>query len=510
MASRRDELNAYTFAKKRLRAAFLQPTPSGTEEGAPRPLRAVLPGMVIAVVILAGFGAWGMFKPKAPEGWDEPAQKVIIGSESTTRYVVLETKKKKQLHPVLNLASAKLLLNPDTFEIVEVDESTLDNGDIPHGATLGIPYAPDRLPKAEKATERKRWAVCTQPGAGGNRVQEAAFVFADRDQRKVEGAGRLRSGDVMYVEGPDDNLFVVDGRGVAYPVDRDPKLLLSIVGKTRDEPQQVSSDWLDTLKRGDTIRFPSMSDIGERAGVPGNLRASADRIGTVLKARTGDGTQHYVVLRGEVRPVSDFVAKLLLNSEEAIQLGQRGKPTEVNSAAIAPEPRAYGATLKWPTEVARTVNKARGSQDTLCNVLRDVDKKDAGTTLSTWAGKDYPAALPNGSTSAYVTPGSGSLYRQVKGEDTKVGFVFLVTDTGLRYAVQGNADSGQDASEIGTDGKPRSDQERQEDASREGNKAQIRLGYQDAEPVPVPAEWSKFLPTGPRLSTNAAKQPQGS
>ncbi|WP_461715732.1 type VII secretion protein EccB, partial [Streptomyces sp. DSM 41036] len=105
MASRRDELNAYTFAKRRLIAQFLQPNPTGSEEGAPRPLRAVLPGAIIGVVILAGFGAWGMFKPVAPKEWDKPHENVIIASESTTRYVVLKTGDKKQLHPVLNMSS---------------------------------------------------------------------------------------------------------------------------------------------------------------------------------------------------------------------------------------------------------------------------------------------------------------------------------------------------------------------------------------------------------------------
>lgn len=73
MASRRDELNAYTFAKKRTVAAFLQPSPTGTEEGAPRPLRAVLPSMVAGALILAGFGAYGMFKPTAPRTGTSPS-----------------------------------------------------------------------------------------------------------------------------------------------------------------------------------------------------------------------------------------------------------------------------------------------------------------------------------------------------------------------------------------------------------------------------------------------------
>lgn len=43
MASRREQLNAYTFAKQRILAAFVQPSSDGSEEGSPKPLRAILP-----------------------------------------------------------------------------------------------------------------------------------------------------------------------------------------------------------------------------------------------------------------------------------------------------------------------------------------------------------------------------------------------------------------------------------------------------------------------------------
>ncbi|MFP8884360.1 type VII secretion protein EccB [Streptomyces mangrovi] len=503
MASRRDELNAYTFAKKRLVSAFLQPTPTGTEEGAPRPLRAVLPGLVIGVVILAGFGAWGMFKPKAPKGWDNPGEKVIIGSESTTRYVVLETRGKKQLHPVLNLASAKLLLDPGKFGIVEVDEKVLDSGKIPHGATIGIPYAPDRLPGKDEATKAKRWAVCVQPGDDG--VQKAVFVLADRDAKRVEGKNRLRGGQVMYVRGPGKELHIVDAQGTAYPIEADDTLLRTVVGNTR--PQDVTGDWLKTLKQGDPVQFPKgIEEMGTPAGAPGDLDAEANQVGMVLRAPSGTGHQHYVVLKGQIRPVTDFMAKLLLNSPQATALGQQGKAREVSAGTIRPESTFYGSSRNWPEAEPSAVNRADSGRNALCGVLRGVDEKKGTTTLSTWAGEDYPATLPNGATNAYVTPGSGLLFRQVTGRDTGSGGVFLVTDTGLRYAVQANTDSGRDESEIGTDGRKKDPAQ----SVQEGNQAQIMLGYQGVRPVPVPAAWSGFLPTGPRLSTSAAKQPQGS
>lgn len=506
MASRRDELNAYTFAKRRLIAQFVQPNTTGSEEGAPKPLRAVMPGAIVGVVVLAVFGAWGMFKPVAPQKWDAPGENVIIASKSTTRYVVLTTGGKKQLHPVLNMSSAKLLLDPDKGKVINVDESILDSGKIPHGATLGIPYAPDRLPDAKEAGRAKRWAVCERPGEGGRAIQKAAFVLAAREERKTEGDDRLRGGELLYVEGPDKARYIVDADGTAYPLEKDELLLRQLVGQGR-AAQRVSTAWLDTLHKGDRISFPTVPGPGTDAGVPGGLDPDLNKVGMVLTATDGTRDQQYVVLRGRVAPVTDFMAKLLLNSRELVRLGQAGQAKSVSAATFQPG-QPFGQDKKWPTHSPKPVNTpttGEGSRNTVCNVLRKVGE-GGSTTLSTWAGTDFPATLPTGSSSAYVTPGSGQLFRQFKGSRTDTGFLFLVTDTGLRYAMQSNGDSATDDSGIGTSGSAKDKEARQQEAQQ----AQNRLGYKGVDPAPIPAAWSTFLPTGPRLSTGAARQPQGS
>ncbi|MEU8958345.1 type VII secretion protein EccB [Streptomyces sp. NPDC048518] len=510
MASRRDELNAYIFAKRRTLAAFIQPSPSGSEEGAPRPLRAVVPGLIVAVIVLAVFGAWGMFRPAAKPGWDEPREHVIIASDSTTRYVVLETHRKSQLHPVLNMASAKLLLDAGKGEVINVDESVLDKGTIPHGATIGIPYAPDRLPSASEAGSAKRWAVCERPVEGGSSVQKAAFVFGDRDRHRAEGRERLRGGELLYVMGPDKTRYVVDAHGGAYRISerKDRGLLLRVLVGSAREPQKVSKQWLDTLHPRGAIAFPEIDgDPGTDAKVPGLQDEAIGKVGMILKATDGEGSRQYVVLRGRIAPISDFTAKLLLSSPDLKAVGQNGRARQLSAAAFSPDTEEFGAGNKWPREKPRTANEAsstRGSRNTVCNVLRDVNADNGRTTLSTWAGTDFPAPLPTGSSSAYVTPGSGQLYRQFLGSETKAGSVFLVTDTGLRYAMQSNSDSATDDAGIGASAKQRKQQQ------QEAQQAQTRLGYADTKVSPIPAAWSQFLPTGPRLSTAAARQPQGS
>lgn len=509
MASRRDQLNAYTFAKRRMLASFVQSSPEGSEEGAPRPLRAVLPGTVVGVVVMAVFGAWGMFRPTAPQGWDTPGEKVIIASKSTTRYVILKTDGKAQLHPVLNMASAKLLLDDGKGGVVTVDESILDNGKIPHGVTIGIPYAPDRLPSDKEAGAKKRWAVCERPSAGGRAVQKAAFVFAARDMDRTEGSRqKLHGGELLYVAAPDGTRYIVDAHGTAYEVAQGDELLLrTLVGAGR-RPERVSQEWMETLHQGDRVTFPAVDgQIAAPAGVPGSLSAEANKVGMVLRAPNGDTQQYYLVERGRVAPVSDFTAKLLLNSKPLVGLGQAGKALDVSAGAFVPSSTAFAADRKWPALAPEAVNETSltgGSRNTVCNVLRGVDGNGATTTLSTWAGTDFPAPLPTGSSSAYVTPGSGELYRQFQGKETQAGGIFLVTDTGLRYAMQSNADSDSNGAGIGMTARKR------KELRQEAELAQRRLGYADVDPAPVPAPWSVFLPTGPRLSTTAASQPQGS
>ncbi|MET9437986.1 type VII secretion protein EccB [Streptomyces sp. NPDC006551] len=518
MASRRDELNAYTFAKKRTVAAFLQPSPSGTEEGAPRPLRAVVPGLIVGALVLAGFGAWGMFSPKAPKGWDKPGTKVIVGKQSTTRYVVLSTgkgkNKKTLLHPVLNLASARLLLTPQEFAVIQVDDSTLDKGDPPRGPILGIPYAPDRLPAAGEAGKAKRWAVCEQPGGGaGGSVQKATFVFAERDFHRTEGKGqKLADGQIMYVKGQKDSArYLVDHTGTKYLVpgtpDESAGLTTALVGLHK-EPQSVTDDWLATLHTGSPVEFPQVpGKVGDAAGIGGGLTKTEDRVGMVLIAQTGSGPQHYVVLPGKVQPVSEFTAWLLINSPQTDTLDMDGQATAVDAASFVPDAATFAAQYRWPTRKSTQVNAVggAGARDTVCSVLNSVDDKGR-TTLTTWAGTKYPAEITAGGTSTYVTPGSGLLYTQVQGNQTKPdGSLFLVTDTGLRYAVQANGDSDAARSDIGT-----GDQDKQTDGRPEPSEAQTRLGYEKVTPVLVPITWSEFLSKGPRLDTNSARQPQGS
>ncbi|WP_031521661.1 type VII secretion protein EccB [Streptomyces sp. NRRL F-5123] len=500
MASRKEQLNAYSFARRRVVAAFLQPGATGTDEGAPRPLHALLPGLVLGGVLLAGFGAWGLLRPSAPTGWDAPGKHVIVADESTTRYVVLNEAgtRRPVLHPVLNMASARLLLDPGGYDVIKVRESVLDHSGIERGAALGIPYAPDRLPAPADAAEAKVWAVCDRPDGGTGRARQAAFVLGRDEAAAVSGPSALTGDQVLYVRDEQTRPYLVDSGGTKFPLGKvgkatraagrgDASLLVRTLFGENRQPQSVTDAWLATLPSGTPIDFPVVEGHGtpvRTGGVPTGHAA----VGTVLRATSAAGDEYYVVTRHGAAPVTRFAALLLL------QANSQTDPVRT-SLPVGPQPAFLPAD--WPRGDPHQVNTVAGDspREVVCVVLRGGHAAPSAPRLAMWAGREYPEPILEGTASAYVTPGSGMLYREVSGGDVSGGTCYLVTDTGLRYAVPRTDDSAAAG--------------RAADARQPTGQAAARLGYADVNPLPIPIEWSELLPSGPVLDTASAARPQG-
>jgi type VII secretion protein EccB len=529
MASRRDELNAYTFARRRTVGAFLQPAGGGNDEDAPRPVRAVVPSMVMSVVIIAGFGMWGLIKPAAPQGWDD-TKSIVVGKDSTTRYVVLlDEHGKKILHPVLNMASAKLVLDAGS-KVVFVKDSVLDEK-ITHGATIGIPYAPDKLPDAGDAAQAKVWSVCDRPGGDKQQstVNQAVFVATGVDAKALHSSTfKLAGGDALYVQGPDGGDgkgtvdYLVDAKGFRHELrpargavqQQDARAVRTGLFGPNPKPQQVSQQWLDTLGDGTPITFPGLQGF-LASGAPSTVRLSShsdDVVGRVLSFDSNsDGTvdAYYVVGQDQIYKLTDFQAQLFINNP-AIGGLYPGNAVVVNRLTPADEARwakdelpvPADWPLKRPNRAVNGIDVEGSTRNVVCSTYEGLN----GTTVqrSVWASSSYPASFTSGAASAHVTAGHGLLYRAMDGTDVNSGTVFLITETGLRYQVQANNDS---------DAKPgaaaaknaQSGQAAGQDAG-----AQARLGYKDIQPGVVPKPWSDLVPAGPNLSTAAATKPQNS
>ncbi|GGZ67289.1 type VII secretion protein EccB [Streptomyces bluensis] len=541
---RRDELAAYTFARKRTVAAFLAPSPGGSEEGAPRPVRTVMPSLAVGVILVIGFIAWGVIKPTAPKGWDTPGEYIIVDSDSTTRYVVLPDKetKAKTLHPVLNYASAKLLLDKGKGSVIEVPGKEIDKSGIPHGPTLGIPYAPDRLPAKDDAEKAKTWAVCERPAPGSERaIDRAVFVLDSGDAKVLHDSRRVDNRKALYViDSKTSQEYLVDGKGNAFALgggsgqsgqsgldDTAMEQLRAAAIGTGATPQPVSQEWLRTLHEGGVITFPTIPGIGGTTSVDG-LPEEAQTVGRVLKAKEPQGDHYYVVLKDEVASISPFVANLLKYSPQAKLAYPNGDIDDIKADTSTIIEANGGGSNKfygdrgWPQEIPQQANPAAVETDaprnTSCSVYSGKIGPDNKPQLSAWAGADYPKKVIADSLSAYVSSGSGLLFREVAGGAAGGGATYLLTDTGLRYSLPTNNDSeaAAEGEGNGTGSSDPSDPSGSSDSSpstdggaSETDKARTRLGYEKvSQPAIVPKTWATFIPKGPTLDTGSAAQPQ--
>ncbi|MPY63143.1 type VII secretion protein EccB [Streptomyces spongiae] len=531
---RRDELAAYTFARKRTVAAFLAPSPGGSEEGAPRPVRTVMPSLAVGVVLVIGFIAWGVIKPTAPKGWDTPGEYIIVDSDSTTRYVVLpdEETKAKTLHPVLNYASAKLLLDKGKGNVIEVPGKEIDKSGIPHGATLGIPYAPDRLPSKDDAEKAKTWAVCERPAPGAeDAIDRAVFVLDSDDAKVLNDDRKVDAREALYVvDSKTDQQYLVDGKGNKFLLGGESglddtamvQLRAAVVG-TGARPQPVSPEWLATLNNGGAITFPTVPGVGGTTSVEG-LPEDARTVGRVLKAKEAQGDQYYVVLQDKVARITPFVANLLKSGPSAKEAYGTDEIDDIqaDTSTIIEANRGdldtFYTKKGWPTEIPRQANPAATGTDeartTSCSVYDGKFGADKKPQLAAWAGATYPKKVIADSLSAYVSSGSGLLFQEITGATGGGGAQYLLTDTGLRYSLPSNNDSeaakanGSGSSSGASSGSSGEDPSSDSGAS-ETDKARTRLGYEKvSNPAYVPQTWATFIPKGPTLDTGSASQPQ--
>ncbi|MBV6702895.1 type VII secretion protein EccB [Kitasatospora aureofaciens] len=563
MASRRDELNAYTFARRRTVGAFLMPGGGGSDEDAPRPVKAVLPSLVVGAVIVGGFGVWGVFRPSAPLNWDD-GRNVIQGKTSTTRYVVLTDPDghTKRLHQVLNMSSARLVLPVDA-KVVVVDDDVLDR--YPHhGPTIGIPYAPDKLPGKDNAGRPMKWSVCDRPGSDDKQetVNQAVFVAAGADAGALEAKGRMLGQDqLMLVQQADDQqvsaspaqgrpaggpsdarIFLVDAQGRRHAIgspqadDREKKSLITAVFGPNAVPQPVKREWLDTLVTGSAVVFPPIDGVADSQAANSSvaLENQADRrIGRLVHYQD----RNYVVGRDRLFLVTPFQAELIrqnpayqvLYRYDADKKPRNDEMTPADHASFGTgNPLPNAGDGDWPLKSGAPVNNWQDRQDArkvVCSTFDGMAEDGRTPRRSVWAGPEFPAQYNNGAGAAYVTPGHGLFYRALDNGTGGSGTDYLITETGLRYSVPANGDGGRGATaspsaqpgqssapkspapqpSTSQPGTPASEQPQQPDEPG-GNQA--RLGYQGLQPLPVPHEWSDLVPAGPPLSAKGAVQQQ--
>lgn len=391
MATKKDLIEAQGFSRRRLLSAFTGGAPGGKELDPAKPLRAVIAGVALTAMVILGGVFYGLVRPGLPQGWED--NRLVLVSDTGARYLTVGG----ELHPVINTASARLLVPAGDFSVISTDQATV--ADITVAGTIGIVGAPDDLPKPD-ALLSDGWTACV---AGGGQTAIALRERPIATTAPLEGT----------VVSLDDDLFVVAG-GYRYAVDADEaNAVLRAAGLGGSAPIGVDGRWLNLFQPGADLAPLSVEKAGSK--VDGTSLVA----GAVVHADGQPESERYIVLaNGELARLTPLAYQLQLLGNSAGEVVDVS-PTEIADLPTATEP-AGGAD--WPADVLTPV-----ADDRVPCALSAVADGVATTTLATAPAADVTTASAR---SIGVDVGAGSLVRSGAGAPA-----FLIDGSGTSYAV---------------------------------------------------------------------------
>ena len=464
MQTRRDLYQAHKLMMQRVGLALLQGEPDIAESPMRRLSVAAFSGAMVAVLIAAVFGVWGLLSPGGAQGLDT-GDKIIIEKETGTKYIY-DIDHKRML-PVLNYASAKLAINASNPEQRVVSRKSLAK--FVRGPMIGISGAPDSLPDPDHLV-KKPWSVCVRNGTtstGGTGSVSSLVAGRDVGGQPVAGsqAVAVQSGGQIWVIWKNQRLRMT------LPADQAASI-------TNGKPTEVSQTWLSPIERGTDFVSPPVSNRGQR--MPDV--SSTARVGQVYQATLNGATTWYVLLSDGFARISGTQGWLLLAEPETTKAypGQQpaALPTTVaNAYAMQSDQNVFDSRL--PPTLPKFV--AWDGSTPLCYVYAHTDVGSESTQLT--VGGSLPSAPaagtagrtvdqvvlpPGGAALVGILPGAGQL--------NAINNWAIVNDAGISFPLQ-------------------------------SKEAVQKLGYEVKKAAPVPKQVMALIPTGPTLDPKAALNP---
>ncbi|MEV6306870.1 type VII secretion protein EccB [Actinoplanes sp. NPDC051861] len=393
MTSRRDQLQSYQFRNQRVISAFVARETDPTQSPQRRGIGSLFAGLMVAVLIAAGFGVYGLLTGTGGDDWKTEGA-VVVEKETGASFVHLSGR----LVPTLNLASAKLASGRPGPPVYRIAASSLAG--TPRGATIGIPGAPDSLPPPDRQV-RLPWTMCTDPNA--------VLLLGSPGPP----ADPLGDRGLLVTDGDLTHLVV---QGLRHRIRNARVTVPGLFGAT--QPSEVSPSWLTTLPTGDDIAPIDVDGRGDESdAVPGRDN------GDILFTETASGRQFYLVLNDGLAPVTPL-QQAVLNAA----FPSEPSPVSVNDVAGSPTSNAVKDS-NAPATVPELVPLEPGSP----------------ACATTKAAADPPVLTVGGSPSVYAAavpiPGDPPLADavQVPGGSFALiraaGTLLFITDQGIRHEV---------------------------------------------------------------------------
>jgi type VII secretion protein EccB len=387
--------------------------------------RAVLTGALILITGLAGCFVFSLIRPAGSAGTDT----VLADRSSAALYVRIG----EQLHPVLNLTSARLITgradNPTTVKTSEIDQ-------FPRGNLVGIPGAPERMVQNE--SRDAEWTVCDASSGADTGVSVLGGPVAFGSER----AEPLADDQAVLVSNDAGTWLLWDGK--RSPMDPANRAVTDALGfgGTPTAPRPIAAGLFNAIPEAPALVAPPIPDAGAPPRFPLPVPAP---VGAVVAAFEADNTiRYYAVLPDGLQPVPQVLASILRNTN-SYGLNQ---PPRLGADEVSRLPVSHLLdTGAYPAEPV-TVVDAAADPVTCARWTKAVDAEQSSLSLLSGAALPMPEGMRtldlvgagNGVTADRValTPGRGYFVQTVGQEpgSPTAGSLFWVSDTGVRYGIE--------------------------------------------------------------------------
>lgn len=455
----RAQVDGHRFLARRARHAVVSRDVRMLHDPLKRQSMGFTVGVVAAVLGCAGAAILALLDP-AP---DVDRAMIMVGEDSGQMYVRAED----TVHPVFNLASARLVLGqpaePDTVRDSDLAGTR-------RGGLVGIPGAPSALPvhRDAAAAGAVSWTVCdavADADRGRPRIASTSIVAREGASR----SGRATDPDeIALVSRGGEGWLLRDGTRAR--IDLDDSDLLAILGLGGVGPRPVSAALLDPLPEVSPVGRPTIDMVGQ----PVDYGLPSLHIGQVFTVDTATGADTFVALSDGVQEVGPVVADVI-----------RSTATVGAVVSVAPDRMGVPRSVSLDVEAFPTGRPAvltTRDSPVLC-VREAADSGSAVRGVTVVAGAPAPgpgevravAGADGGgpAVDAIGVPGGGLLLAATgRGTSTRSAVTTIVSDTGVRFDVP----DAETAAMLGLAGSP----------------------------VPVDAGTVERLPAGPRLDRASA------
>ncbi|WP_280269056.1 type VII secretion protein EccB [Nocardia wallacei] len=439
----RAQVNGYRFLLRRLDHALIRRDVRMLHDPMRSQTRSLLVGAVLGILIVAGAAILAFLRPQGAIG----DQLIVSGKQSGALYVVVHSQDgSTRLHPVLNLASARLITGSNAAPHAVADNKL---NDFARGPLLGIPGAPAALPGSGQG-DSSHWALCETLG-GSARSATGGTTTVVAGEPELGDRIQVTSADSALLVRHDDKTYLIyDGKRAE--VDTTNSVMSRSLGLSAARPRPVGAGFIGATSEVPPLAPPQIA----RAGQPGPGPLSKIPVGGIISVpsltRAGQ-PEMFVVLENGVQPVTPFAAQVIRNAnsqgmsdvatvtpdvlDEVPQvrtLRVDQFPVQVPKLLVTDDNPV--ACVSWSKTPGTGTSAVEGpSERAAVSIL-------AGTRLPI-GGSAKPVELVTADgtgdrvDTVYLPPGSGEFVQATGMESgsTRRDSLFYVADNGIRYGV---------------------------------------------------------------------------